>query len=206
MKEHAERFKRSHAVDARNLKLHILPKWRTRAYASITRADVIEVLEGVVSDGKLTLVNRLQSLISKIFNFAVDASLLSFNPAFRLRRRGVERAGRRILSDAEIRFFWRSIVEPPISERAGQALRLALLTGVRVGEVACICRDELNDLQDANAATWIIDGSRTKNGLPHAIPLAPMARDIILDQLGKIGRDDPIYFPGALAPGSLDQA
>jgi len=36
----------------------------------------------------------------------VDAGLVEFNPCHRLRKRGVENVGRRVLSDAEIRLFW----------------------------------------------------------------------------------------------------
>lgn len=201
MREHARRFKRSHANDDRNLRLHILPRWRSRSFASITRSDAIELLEGVIADGKLTLANRLQSLISKIFNWAIDADEMTVNPIAGMRRRGVENVGRRVLSDGEIRVFWRAIVEPPVSEQTGQALRLALLTGTRIAEVAGLCRAELGNVQDVSAAVWIIDSSRTKNGLPHAIPLGPMARGIVLDRLGQLGRDDRFLFPARSRPG-----
>jgi integrase len=195
MNEHAKRRKRSWPADERNLRLHVLPRWRTRAYASITRADVIELLEGIVSDGKLTLVNRVQSLISKMFAFAIDAGLMTASPCSRLARRCKERKRKRVLSDPEIRLFWQQAIEAPLSYRSGQALRLALLTGVRVSEVAGIARDELENVQDPAAATWIIPGERTKNGLPHAIPLAPLARGIVLEMLGQLDRGKRFLFP-----------
>ena len=45
MTEHARRKKRSWAKDERNLRLHILPRWGKRDFASIGRADVIALLE-----------------------------------------------------------------------------------------------------------------------------------------------------------------
>ena len=114
--EYARRKKRSHAVDERNLKNHVLPKWKNRAYASIKRADVIELVEGLVGDSP-TAANRVQSLISTVFTFALDAGLVDFNPCHRLRRRGQENVGRRVLTDPEIRLFWnryrRAAPEPP---------------------------------------------------------------------------------------------
>ena len=101
LEEHARRRKRSHAVDQRNLKNHVLPRWKNRAYASIKRADVIELVEDLVSNGTPTLANRIQSLISTVFTFALDAGLVEFNPCHRLRKRGQENVGRRVLSDAE---------------------------------------------------------------------------------------------------------
>jgi integrase len=195
MIEHAKRHKRSWRQDDRNLRLHVLPRWRSRAYVSITRGDVIELLEGIVSAGRLTLVNRVQSLISKVFAFAIDAGLMTTSPAFRLRRRGKERKRKRVLSDGEIKLFWSRAIEAPLSYRSGQALRLALLTGVRVSEAAGAARDELEHVEAAAQSVWIIPGERTKSGLPHAIPLGPMARALVLEMLGSnVARE--FLFPG----------
>ena len=64
LREHARRHKRSADADDRNLRLHVLPKWRNRRYDEIGRADVIELVEGLVTAGKPTLANRVQALIS----------------------------------------------------------------------------------------------------------------------------------------------
>ena len=133
LKEHAERHKRPRSAeeDRRNLAVHVLPKWAKRDFRTIRRADVIELIESIVSTGKHAAANRVHSLISKVFSFAIDADLLEANPASRLRKRGVEKVGRRVLSDDEIRMFWRGIVLPPVSRQVGLALRLALLTATR---------------------------------------------------------------------------
>ncbi len=130
--EHARRKKRSHKADERNLRKHVLPYWGNRAYAGIKRADVIERLEALVTAGKPTLANRVQSLISSVFTFAMDADLVEANPCHRLRKRGIENIGYRVLSDDEIRLFWPGVVETPRSRHTGLGLRLALLTAARV--------------------------------------------------------------------------
>jgi integrase len=99
----------------RNLKIHVLPKWGERDFRTIRRADVIELIESIVSAGKHTTGNRVHSLISKIFSFAIDADLLENHPAARFKKRGVENVGRRVLSDDEIRLFWRTVILPPVS-------------------------------------------------------------------------------------------
>ena len=58
---------------------------------------MIELVEGLVRAGTPTLANRVHSLVSTIFTFGMDAALIEANPCHRLRKRGVETAGRRVL-------------------------------------------------------------------------------------------------------------
>jgi integrase len=192
--EHARRHKRSADADERNLRLHVLPKWRKRRYDEITRADVIELAESLVKAGKPTLANRVQALVSSIFSFAMDADLIRGNPCARLRRRGVETIGRRVLSDDELRLFWSDIVQRPVSLRVGLALRLIMLTGVRPGEAAGIARTELENLSDRNHARWVIPEERSKNGRPHLVPLSELARQTIISALDLIEQDVEYVF------------
>jgi integrase len=69
-----------------------------------------------------------------------------------LRKRGAERVGVRVLDDDEMLLFWQGIVGPPVSPRTGQGLRLALLTGARIGEIAGLAREELAHVDDADQA------------------------------------------------------
>jgi integrase len=214
MAEHADRHKRprSAAEDRRNLDLHILPRWRNRRYEDLRRADLIELVEGLVKDGKPTLANRVHALLSKIGAFAVDADLLVGNPFAGIKKRGQENIGRRILSDDEIRLFWRNIVLPPVSRRVGLALRLSLLTGVRAGEVVGMTRAEIEHLDSAERAAWTIPASRAKNGRTHYIPLSNTARETIRSAMELIGSDEHFVFPSrskgddAVTPNALGVA
>jgi integrase len=188
--EHSRRRKRSSEGDERNLRKHILPKWAGRGFSEIRRRDVIELVEALVTAGTPTLANRVQSLISSVFTFAMDADLAEANPCHRLRKRGVERVGRRVLSDEEIGLFWSKIVEPPAIRRTGLALRLTLLTGARISEIAGISRAELERLGDASRAAWIIPGTRTKNGRDHLVPLSALAQNLVLELLESLGQSD----------------
>jgi integrase len=193
--EHADRKKRSAPADRRNLNLHILPRWRSRRYDELRRADLVELVEGLIGKGKPTLANRVHSLCSKIGGFAVEAGLLAGNPFAQVPKRGVEQIGRRVLSDDEIRLFWRLIVLPPVSRRVGLALRLALLTGARAGEVAGIKRSELEYLDEPERTAWIVSGDRVKNGRAHYLPLAELSRDTIRSALELIADDQAFLLP-----------
>jgi integrase len=181
MNEHARRHKRTAAADQRNLNLHVLPHWRNRLFESIGRKDVIELCEGVVAKGSPIQANRVQALLSKMFSFALDAELVSANPCARLKKRSKETAATRVLSDDEIRLFWRRIGDAPNSKRIGQALRLVLLTGVRVTELTGAELKEFERLDDAEKATWTIPASRSKNGRAHVVPLSGLALSIVVD-------------------------
>ena len=123
------------------------------------------------------------------------SGLLIGNPFAGIPKRGQENIGRRILSDDEIRLFWRHIVLPPVSRRVGLALRLALLTGVRAGEVVGITRAELEHLDSHDRAAWIIPANRAKNGRQHYVPLSRSARETIHSALELISEEEPQLFP-----------
>jgi integrase len=149
LNEHARRHKRSAAKDERNLRLHILPRRAERDFASITRADVIALIERLVGAGKPVLANHVHALISGIFGFAMDVDLASTNPAARLRKRGAANVRDRTLSDAEIQLFWQRITE--IEPRSVVlALRLVLATGCRPGEAPAWLTPSWNPTATAN--------------------------------------------------------
>jgi integrase len=202
LEEHSRRFKRSAAADERNLRLHVLPKWATRRFDGIQRRDVIALCEGMVDAGTATNANRVQALISSIFSFAVDADLIGANPCSRLRKRGVENIGRRVLNDGELRLFWRGIVEKPVSRSTGLALRIALLTAARVSEIAQAERHEFHDLDDSQRAAWLLPAKRSKNGRDHFVPLTELAREAIFEALGPAGETSPYLFPSPSVEGA----
>lgn len=197
MTEHAARRKRPSSIagDRSNLDNHILPRWAARPYASIKRADAIELVESLIAAGKPVAANRCQALVSTVFSFAVDAGLLDAHPFTRMKKRGVETAGDRVLSDPELRAFWTGIAATAGTLQTGLALKLALMTGARRGEVAGINRAELLDLDNPTGAAWLIPGARTKNGRDHLIPLASLARETVLAMLALIDPAEPFLLP-----------
>ena len=79
-----------------------------------------------------------------------------------------------MLSDAEISRFWAACDK--IHPVFASVFRLLLITGQRKSEFAGMRWDELNgDVLD-------LPGARTKNGLPHLVPLPPLAMETIMAQ------------------------
>jgi integrase len=98
----------------------------------------------------------------------VSEDLLETNPAHGIRKRGQEVQRERIMSETELRAFWRSLTVSP----ADRAIKLLLLLGQRRSEVAQASAAELQP------AAWHIPATRAKNSLPNVIPLTPFARKL----------------------------
>ena len=180
--EYAYRFKRSAAEDDRSIRLHLRPVWGSRRYRDIRRSDVVEVVEKIYSSGRPALAVRLKATASKLFAFAISKGLLENNPAAGIGRIAETVARKRVLSDEEIRLFWRAVVCSPVSLKVGLALRLVLITGQRPGEVAGLRRSEVS-LDDPRGATWRLPTERTKNRREHVVPLTQQARAAIQQAL-----------------------
>jgi integrase len=206
LSEHARRFKRSADKDERNLRLHVLPRWGDWDFARITRADVIALVERLISDGKPTLANHVQRLVSKIFAFAMDATLAEQNPAARLRLRGVARVKTRTLSNDEIRLFWSRVGEAPIARPVGLALKLVLATGVRPGEAAGMALSEIEFNADGASIAWTIPGARSKNRRPHYVPLSPLAAAIVREAREIAGPETAFVFTSRAERGHVDSS
>jgi integrase len=201
--EHTRRHNRPRTAEEneRNLRVHVLPTWEARPFAQINRADVVALIEGIARQAPIA-ANRVASLISKVFTFAIDVGLLQSSPAIRLRKPGREQVCTRVLSDDELRLFWPRIVHSPVSRPVGLALRAALLLGLRGGEIAGLRRDELRDFADKRRAALKLLGERTKNGRPLWLPLSPLAHDTIAEAL-ELSADDQFVFP-SIEGASID--
>ena len=91
----------------------------------------------------------------------------------------------RFLTEEEIAALW-----PVFPASISMALKLALVTGQRIGEVTGITLDEL----DLPKAIWNLPAARSKNGEAHSIPLSQMALDLIAEARCKAVGDH--LFPG----------
>jgi integrase len=77
------------------------------------------------------------------------------------------------LTETELRLIWLAAESEAFP--FGDIVRLLLLTGQRRGEVAGAAWPEF----DLKAQHWLLPAERSKNGLPHLIPLAVPAIEIL---------------------------
>jgi integrase len=128
------------------------------------------------SDGPTeSRARAMHSCLSKMFKWLLQHRRIELNPCSTVHRPETPQARDRVLTNAELVKFWQATGK--VGAPFGALLKLLLLTGARLNEVAGMRRSELSD----DGTTWSIPGTRTKNHRPLVVPLPPLARSIIAD-------------------------
>jgi integrase len=117
--------------------------------------------------------------LSKMFAWLREKRRVAVNPVEGLATPKTPRARDRVLTSDEVIRFWRAADAEPTF---GPMLKILLLSGQRLGEVAGMRRSEIN------GEIWTIPSSRTKNKLAHDVPLVPIVRNLLPDG------DGDLYF------------
>jgi integrase len=172
--------------------------WKDRPIASITRADVRDVLDGMVERGSAGAANHTLAYLRKFFNWCAEKDLIDVPPTDRIKPPGAKMIGERTLNDDEIAEVWRAFEAE--GGMFGDLFKLLLLTGQRRSEVGGMRWSELSDLDDSEPL-WEIPSSRTKNKRLHFVPLAPHTAAIISAR-PTIGESDLLFTTTGLTPVS----
>ena len=151
----------------------LMEPWGDVPLKSITRGMVHDVLDTAEKAGLSIGVNRLQALISRVFSVALDRQKIDSHPAVKIEKRAPETPGDRVLTDAEIRAFWKFTTDA--GTEAADVIKLRLLLGQRGGETRGMMRAELN----LDEAFWELPRERTKTKQPHVVALPPLALAIV---------------------------
>jgi integrase len=157
----------------RDLEYDASRKWRNRPIASITRRDVIDLVEGLAARGAGVQPNRALSRLGALFRWAVDKDRLTASPAERVRPVTQEQARDHVLSDPELRWFWRACDE--IGRPFGPLAKLLLLTAQRRDEVAGMTWAEV----DLARGVWTIPRHKAKNSREHEVQLSAAAATVL---------------------------
>jgi integrase len=173
IERYAKRHKRSWKEDDRILRAEILPAWRQRAIKDITRRDVRVLVEAIAARGAGIMANRTTALLSKLFKFALDDKLIEASPAVRITRPAAEHKRDRGLTDDELRALWKAF--DALSPEMGAYFKLRALTAQRGGEVSSMRWQDV----DLTSGWWTIPAARSKNGLPHRVPLSAPALALV---------------------------
>lgn len=188
---------RSAAEIKRRLYRNIVPIIGNVKLSELHRRDATRVVDTVAKRDAPTEAMRSFEDLRAMLRWAVSRGDLDHNPIDGMRKPPSRGPRERVLSDDEIRTLWNGLRSALArSEQCQHIIRLCLLTGQRVGEVAGMTPAEL----DRKHRTWNLPGSRTKNGHPHSVPLSPLAMDLIGEGNGEC------VFPNSEGAGSLPGA
>jgi integrase len=166
-------------------------RWHDRELRTITGDDLHDLVDEARRSGIPGLGRRRKGMsdtqgramaaaLSKLFAWAKDHRHVRINPAVDLYKPDAPKARERVLNVKtdvrladELRWFW--CASDMLREPFGPLLKLLLLTGCRLNELAKLHTDEIND----DWTTLRLPGQRTKNHRPHDVHLPPLARDLL---------------------------
>jgi integrase len=165
----------------RDLEKDALPRWRDRPIASISRREVLDLIDRIAGRGAEIQANRTLARLRALFNWAITKDRLTESPVSRIKPPTKERTRDRVLTDAELRWMWIACEE--IGWPFGPLTKLLALTGQRRDEVASMEWNELNFERRA----WTMPGQKTKNNRGHEIQLSDAALNVLnsIPQLAK---------------------
>ena len=194
LERHAKVKKKSWREDERMLLHDLFPHLGNMKAGEVTKRDIIRTIDIIVDRGALYQANRVLSLVRTIYNWALAEDLLDVNPTLGVKKRIREKPRERILSNEEIIHLWTTLEEAKITAEVCTMIRLALLTGQRIGEIAGMRKSELGLEQ----AIWEIPAERIKNGRTHRVPLSTQALALI-ENACALSKASPFVFPSPKA-------
>lgn len=172
IERHAKVHTRRWQETERLITSEILPHLGKRPISSISRSDVIALLDAIVDRGAGVTANRTLTVAKKVFGWAVERDLIETSPLDRVRRPALETPRDRVLTNSELALIWRATDE--VDYPIGPFVGILILTGQRRNEVSGMRWSELSP----DLTLWTLPRERTKNSTKHQVPLAPWARSI----------------------------
>lgn len=172
---------------------HIAPRVGDCELKDLDRRTLKLALREIAETGE-TNANNAQALLAGVLNWAVGEDFLRGNPIARLDREHRPKSRERVLNDAEIKKVWAALSGPIklaqgcyVSARMQIALKVALLTGARAGEVSGLHASEI----DPEARSWRIPSSRSKSRREHVVPLSDEVVKLLGQAFAELGETEP---------------
>ena len=165
---------RSAKAVERRLRKNVIPIIGGIGLGALHRRDITRAIDQIIDRGAPVEAQRVFDDVRGMLRWAVERGDLDHNPSDGMRAPEGSEPRKRALSDAEIKQLWDAL-PGPLPSRIATILKLCLITGQRVGEVAGMRRSEI----DLEKRLWVIPAERTKNRHEHTVPLSGMAISIL---------------------------
>ena len=197
VEKHAKKKKRSWRTDELAFERDILPRWRHRKAASITRKEVVRLLDGIVERGAGVQANRVLEILRKAYNWAISRDIVTYNPCIGIERPTDEHARDRVLTDDEIRAVWAALADEESAIAA--AYKLRFLTAQRGQEVETMRIEDI----DRESGWWTIPAERSKNERSHRVPLSTQTVKVLDELLAGDDRSEGWVFYTRVRDGPM---
>jgi integrase len=174
-------------------KTELLPVLGDLALDDITRDHVLPICRRIQKRGSPHQARDVFSYARAVLNYSVEKGLIGASPLIGVKYGRPSKPRERYLTVEELREFWTRLDAAPMQHDFKDILRLQLLLGRRVGEVAGMERREI----DMDAWLWTIPAERCKNSVELKVPLTKAARAIVAERIARNdGRN--LLFPNTL--------
>ncbi|MBN4097037.1 site-specific integrase [Methylobacterium sp. OT2] len=170
----------SYAEAERYLRRYLAPLHDAPVH-SVGRREVASWLNGVAAQHGPHAANRGRTCLSALFTWAMRQGIVETNPVTATGKAVEETSRTRVLTAGEISEIWRACRD----DDHGRIVKLLLLTGQRRNEVGGMRWCEI----DKESEVWRLPAERTKNGLPHDVPLSGAVREILETVPRRAGRE-----------------
>jgi integrase len=174
----------------RHLQKHAEPL-HAKALTAIDRRMIATRLSEITEKTPPT-ANRVRASLSGFFTWAIKEGLIDNNPVSYTNKNPENDDRERVLSPTELKEIWDALGEGHYAD----IVRLLLLTGARRKEIAGLRFSEL----EPPLQLMTILGSRTKNHLPHEIPLTPAILAVLGAQPRRLENGEPRDLMFGFAP------
>jgi len=176
---------------------------RNRPARDLTPDDVLDVIRPIYARGKKSMADHVRSYIRSAYSWAIKSEhdyrntaprrfRLVANPAAGIPTEPKVVGSRWLREDEFVQLYrWLECPDAPVHPPYARAVRILMLTRQRVEEIARLHVDQWD------AKERIIDWSKTKNGKPHAIPVPPLAAELIESI---VPNEYGWFFPSATDP------
>ena len=174
--DHVSGLRSAREVEAA-FKNELIPVLGKMPIADISDIEIARLLK-VIAKSRPYMARHVFAYLSKFFRWAIAQRCygVTASPCAGLSAKdllGKPNPRTRILNDSELAAVWRATVG--LSYPAGPFVRLLLLSGQRLREVAEMAWDEV----DFEKRLWIIPPERMKGDAAHVVPLSPEAVAIL---------------------------
>jgi integrase len=174
---------------ARHLRSFVAPRLGRKIASEVTKQDIATLSNDIVEGkhgGKASVSNarHMRRSASGLFNWAAEVGrhYVTASPCVNLPKLDEEYPRDRVLSEDEIRTLWHGLDrdDMPWDRRTRLAIKFALTTMLRSGELLPIHRDEL----DTENGTVDIPARRVKKRRVINQPLSDLALEIVKASMG----------------------